>query len=84
MASTQQKRLIELWEGNGYIVVNLIRTNCNGISDLVAFKNKRAVFIESKEPGDVVSPLQQFRLQEFYKQGFDVYINETKFKDFVK
>jgi len=84
MASNQQKRLIKLWEEQGYTVVNLIRTNCNGISDLVAFKNGRTVFIESKEYGDTLSTLQQYRLKEFVNQGFEVYVNETKFQDYVR
>tara|TARA_R110000803_G_scaffold63443_4_gene124127 strand:- start:678 stop:932 length:255 start_codon:yes stop_codon:yes gene_type:complete len=84
MASKQQTKLIKKWKDKGYTVVNLIRTNCNGISDLIAFKDGHTVFIESKEKNDTLSTLQYFRLKSFVVNGFDVYVNETPFNEYVK
>ena len=82
MASEKQTYLTKLWVSKGYTVINLIRTNCNGISDLIAFKDGETVFIESKEPKDHLKPLQRFRAKEFTRNGFKVFINEIPFKDY--
>ena len=84
MASNQQTKLIKLWESRGYQVINLIRTNCNGISDLMALKNGKCIFIESKELKDTLSTLQYFRLKSLLNNGFEVYVNETPFKEYIK
>lgn len=84
MASKQQDKLIKLWEKKGYMVVNLIRTNKSGIPDLMALKDSKAVFIESKETGDTVKPLQEFRMRELSAQGFQCYVNEQRFEDWLK
>ena len=84
MASNQQTKLIKLWESRGYQVINLIRTNTNGISDLMALKNGKCIFIESKELKDTLSTLQYYRLKSLMFNGFDVYVNETPFKEYIK
>lgn len=84
MASKQQDKLIDKWEADGYMVVNLIRTNKSGITDLMALKNGKAVFIESKEAKDTVKPLQEYRMRELTAQGFQCYVNEQKFEDWCK
>ena len=84
MASDQQTKLIKKWEKQGYMVVNLIRTNKSGITDLMALKDGKAVFIESKEPGDTVKDLQEFRMRELSCKGFQCYVNEQKFEDWAK
>ena len=81
MSSKKQTQLINLWKAKGFIVVNLITTNTNGIPDLLALKDGQAVFIESKEPGDSVKALQRYRMNELTKQGFDCYINEQPFAE---
>jgi Holliday junction resolvase len=78
MATKQQTKLKDEWESRGWIVVNLIRTSKNGISDLMACKNGKTVFIESKERSDSEKPLQSYVRRQFLKQGFDWYINDQK------
>ncbi len=46
MASKWQTKVIKEYEAKGYFVINLIKTNKNGIPDLVALKDGEAIFIE--------------------------------------
>lgn len=84
MASKQQDRLIKKWKLKGYKVINLIKISASGFPDLLALKNGEAVWIESKETGDSVKPLQVFRMKELTKLGFQCYINDQKFEDWCK
>ncbi len=66
----QSKRIKEL-ESQGYYVLKLIKTNKNGIPDLVAFKpNADVLFSEVKRPKGKVSKLQEYRLKELKEYGF--------------
>jgi Holliday junction resolvase len=66
----QSKRIKEL-EAEGYYVLKLVKTNKNGIPDLVAFKpNADVLFSEVKRPTGVVSELQKYRLKELDGYGF--------------
>jgi hypothetical protein len=68
MASKLQTLTIKNLEKNGYFVINLTRTNKNGIADLLALKeNEKPIFIECKEKGDTLKPLQKFRGEEIEK-----------------
>lgn len=69
-----QKKIIDKFEKNEYYVINLIKTNKNGISDLLALKkNEPPIFIEVKTEKGVLSELQKFRLTEQKKRGFKTY-----------
>jgi len=66
----QSKRIKEL-EAEGYYVIKLIKTNKNGIPDLIAIPpNCNVIFSEVKTKKGVVSPLQEYRLKELKKYGF--------------
>tara|TARA_B100000780_G_C20742102_1_gene294818 strand:+ start:257 stop:496 length:240 start_codon:yes stop_codon:yes gene_type:complete len=65
----QNKRIKEL-ESEGYYVIKLIKTNKNGIPDLVAIPpNCEVLFSEIKKPKGVISELQKYRLKELEKHG---------------
>jgi Holliday junction resolvase len=65
----QSKKIKEL-EAQGYYVIKLIKTNKNGIPDLIAIpKESDVLFIEVKGPKGTVSPLQEFRMEELKKHG---------------
>jgi hypothetical protein len=65
----QSKKIKEL-EGQGYYVIKLIKTNKNGIPDLLVLpKNSDAFFIEVKKEGGVLSKLQEYRINELNKHG---------------
>jgi hypothetical protein len=65
----QSKRIKEL-EAQGYYVIKLIRTNKNGIPDLIAIPpNSDVLFSEVKRPGGKLSKLQEFRIKELNQIG---------------
>lgn len=79
MASKLQTKIITNLEKNGYFVINLTRTNKNGISDLLALKNgEKPLFIECKEKNDTVKPLQLFRGREVEKYGCEFQLIQEK------
>jgi len=66
----QHKKIKEL-ESQGYYVIKLMKTNKNGIPDLVALKSDEpAFFVEVKTPKGRLSKLQDYRLSELDKLGF--------------
>jgi len=81
MATEQQiqtKRIREL-EAQGYYVIKLIKTNKNGIPDIIAIPpNANVIFSEVKTLKGKVSPLQEYRLKELEQYGFktEVYRGE--------
>ena len=69
MASKLQTLTIKNLESNGYFVINLTRTNKNGIADLLALKeNEKPIFIECKEKGDTLKPLQAYHIGNLFVQ----------------
>lgn len=68
----QSKKIKEL-EAQGYYVIKLIKTNCNGIPDLLAIpKNSDVLFVEVKGPKGKTSPLQDWRIKDLEKHGIKV------------
>tara|TARA_R100000654_G_scaffold7407_3_gene18301 strand:+ start:3125 stop:3364 length:240 start_codon:yes stop_codon:yes gene_type:complete len=67
----QSKKIKEL-EAEGYYVIKLIKTNKNGIPDLVALHpNNKVLFVEVKTKKGRVSKLQEYRMKELKEYGFD-------------
>jgi hypothetical protein len=65
----QSKKIKEL-ESQGYYVIKLMKTNKNGIPDLLVLpQNSDAFFIEVKKEGGVLSKLQEYRINELNKHG---------------
>tara|TARA_R110000751_G_scaffold115549_1_gene214940 strand:- start:500 stop:739 length:240 start_codon:yes stop_codon:yes gene_type:complete len=65
----QRKRIKEL-EGEGYYVIKLIKTNKNGIPDLVAIPpNCSVLFSEIKKTGGKLSKIQEYRIKELKTHG---------------
>lgn len=70
----QAKRIKEL-EAEGYYVIKLIKTNKNGIPDLIALHPERGIlFSEIKAPKGRLSALQEYRIKELRDHGFNVEI----------
>ena len=66
--SKYQTKIIKEYEAKGWYVINLIKTNKNGISDLLCLKDGfNPLFIECKEPKDTLKTLQEYRLKEVKK-----------------
>ncbi len=65
----QAKRIKEL-EADGYFVLKLMRTNKNGIPDLLAIpKDSDVLFCEVKRPDGRLTKLQQYRIKELNQHG---------------
>ena len=68
----QAKRIKEL-EAEGYYVIKLMKTNKNGIPDLIAIpKNGNVLFSEVKRPDGKLSKLQEYRIKELESHGIKV------------
>tara|TARA_R100001509_G_scaffold165492_1_gene147390 strand:- start:129 stop:368 length:240 start_codon:yes stop_codon:yes gene_type:complete len=66
-----QKKRIDQLENEGYYVLKLIKTNKNGIPDLIAIpKNADVLFSEIKKTNGKLTPLQKYRLEELKNYGF--------------
>ena len=65
-----QSKLIKELEQQGYYVIKLVKTNKNGIPDLIAIpKDSDVEFFEVKRYDGKVSPLQEFRIKELNNHG---------------
>ena len=70
-----QKKRIDQLEAEGYYVIKLIKTNKNGIPDIVAIPpNCGVIFSEVKTTKGRVSTLQEYRLKELKKHGLETEI----------
>ncbi|MEJ6797072.1 MAG: VRR-NUC domain-containing protein [Flavobacteriales bacterium] len=66
-----QKKRIDQLEKDGYYVLKLVKTNKNGIPDIVAIPpNTPVIFSEVKTPKGKTSAIQDYRLKELDKYGF--------------
>jgi Holliday junction resolvase len=73
----QSKRIKQL-EAEGYYVLKLIKTNKNGIPDLIAIKEGEILFSEIKASNGKLSEVQKYRIKELESYGFktEVYNGE--------
>ncbi len=65
----QAKRIKQL-EAEGYYVLKLIKTNKNGIPDLIAIKEGDILFSEIKTTNGKLSEIQKYRIKELESYGF--------------
>jgi len=65
----QAKRIKQL-EAEGYYVLKLIKTNKNGIPDLIAIKEGDVLFSEIKTTNGKLSEIQKYRMKELESYGF--------------
>tara|TARA_R110000751_G_scaffold7210_2_gene29808 strand:- start:14164 stop:14406 length:243 start_codon:yes stop_codon:yes gene_type:complete len=70
----QAKRIKQL-EAEGYYVLKLMKTNKNGIPDLIAIpRDVPVLFSEVKTKTGKISPLQRYRIAELKQHGFNTEI----------
>ena len=74
LEQARQKKITNRLQQEGWLVVKLIKTNTNGIPDLMALKNGVTEFIEVKQPKGVLSEIQKIRIKQLRDQGFTVHI----------
>ena len=74
-----QKKRIDQLEKEGFYVLKLIKTNKNGIPDVLGIHpDGRVIFSEIKTPIGRLSKIQEYRLKELGAYGFqtEVYRGE--------
>ena len=71
-----QKKISDKLESEGWYLIKLIKTNRNGIPDLIALKSDRVMFVEVKTPIGKLAKLQEFRLDELKEKGFECYYSK--------
>jgi Holliday junction resolvase-like predicted endonuclease len=79
-----QSKIIKKLEAEGYYVLKLIKTNKNGIPDLIAIKENETFFIEVKRPNGRLSEVQKFRIKELQSNNIKVKVwqdYEQEFKE---
>jgi len=69
-----QKKISDHLESKHFYVIKLIKTNKNGIPDLVAMKNNLNIFIEVKTEKGKTSKLQDFRIGELWDKDIAAYV----------
>jgi hypothetical protein len=70
-----QNKIIKEYEAKGYYVLKLAKTNKNGIPDLLCLKfGENPIFLEAKKKDGKLSKLQEFRINELKKNGFNAKI----------
>tara|TARA_R110001632_G_scaffold123505_3_gene236258 strand:- start:2937 stop:3251 length:315 start_codon:yes stop_codon:yes gene_type:complete len=69
--SSYQKRISDNLTKDGWFVTNLIKTNRNGIPDLLALKDgERPFYIECKTPKGKLSEIQKYMLNKLTDLNF--------------
>lgn len=74
LESKIQSKIIKKLSEDGWLCVKLIRTNLNGIPDILALRNGVAMFVEVKNENGVISDLQHELISRIQSMGFDVKI----------
>jgi Holliday junction resolvase len=74
-----QTKIIKEYESKGWYCLKLIKTNKNGIPDLLCLKsNEKPLFIEVKALKGVVSKLQKYRIDELISYNFDAIVLKSE------
>lgn len=77
MESKLQKKIIRDLKKSGWIPLKIVLCNLPGFNDIIALKNKQAVFIECKDEEEEAEKLQEYRHSLLRKQGFLVFVIDT-------
>lgn len=80
LESKIQAKVIKEYEVRGYYVIKLIKTNKNGIPDLLCIKKNDIIFVEVKGANGRLSQLQKYRIKELKDIGIKCIINMNEKK----
>lgn len=68
--ASYQNKLIKQFEQDGWYVLKLVKTNKNGIPDLLLLKPNDVKFVEVKGAKGKLSKLQEYRIKELNQLNF--------------
>lgn len=72
LESKIQHDFIKRLQQDGWLAVKLTLTNLPGMPDVMALKDGKVKFFEIKRPGEKPRPLQNYRIEQLRKLGFEV------------
>jgi len=78
-----QKKIINQLQKEGWLCIKLIKTNWNGIPDLLCLKNGITMFVEVKREKGKLSELQKVRIKDLKEKGFEVKVWTDYNTDFI-
>jgi len=71
-----QTKTINKLKKKGWKVLKTIRLNESGYPDLICMRQGVTIWVECKEKNDTLKPLQQFRINELKKNGFNAFVEQ--------
>ncbi len=74
LESKIQAEIITKMEQQGFFVVKLIKTNKNGIPDLLCMRKDEYFFIEVKSSKGKLSEIQKYRIKELEAFGVRTFV----------
>lgn len=69
-----QAKIIKQLKREGWLVIRLRHVSPAGMPDLLALKDGKAVFVETKKPDGVPRPLQEYMHKKINQAGFKVLV----------
>jgi len=78
-----QKKIINQLQKEGWLCIKLIKTNWNGIPDLLCLRNGLTMFVEVKREKGKLSELQKVRIKDLKEKGFEVKVWTDYNTDFI-
>lgn len=78
-----QKKIINQLQKEGWLCIKLIKTNWNGIPDLLCLRNGFTMFVEVKRENGKLSELQKVRIKDLKEKGFEVKVWTDYNTDFI-
>ncbi len=82
LESVIQKKIINRLQKEGWLCIKLIKTNWNGVPDLICHRNGETMYIEVKQPSGKLSELQKVRIAELKEKGITVKVWQDYGSDF--
>jgi len=75
---TVEKALVKRVLGLGGLAIKFVPGGTNGMPDrLILLPGGRVAFVECKRPGEKVSKIQEYRIQQLRQLGFLVWIVDS-------
>ena len=86
--SKYQTKTINKLKSKGWTVLKTIRLNESGYPDLICMLNGVTIWVEVKEVNDTIKPLQEFRIKQLKKNGFEAFVEHdgkaSELDDYLK